>query len=193
MQSFSEQLRSDARQIWETIFSNPFIAELESGSLPLEKFRYYLIQDYHYLEGFGRTVSIALSKAPDTETLRKLSLRISTPVERPLHGKLFKLLEIGETEAAKVGPAPTNYAYVNHMLATASAGSAGPSGVRELGERVLLWAFREEHGAWRELVDRFGAEGGPAIRDAMRRASLLSSRYEYLFWTMAYNLEEWPV
>ena len=217
MQSFSEQLRRDARQIWETIFSHPFIGELESGSLPLEKFRYYLIQDFHYLEGFGRTVSIALSKAPDTETLRSLSLRVSTPVERPLHGKLFKLLDIDEEEAAKVGPAPTNYAYVNHMLATAAVGGVGeaaaallpcPWTYHELGSRLTApdhpvfrsWVDEYSSGllekstaAWRELVDRFGAEGGPAVRESMRRAFLLSSRYEYLFWTMAYNQEEWPV
>ena len=47
--------------------------------------------------------------------------------------------------------------------------------------------------AWRELVDEFGERGGPAVRRAMREAFLLSSRYEYLFWTMAYNREHWPV
>ena len=31
------------------------------------------------------------------------------------------------------------------------------------------------------------------MREAMRRAFLTSSRYEYLFWTMAYNEERWPV
>ena len=47
--------------------------------------------------------------------------------------------------------------------------------------------------AWRALVDRFGADGGPALRDSMRRAFLTSSRYEYMFWTMAYKMESWPV
>ena len=28
--------------------------------------------------------------------------------------------------------------------------------------------------------------------EAMREAFLTSSRYEYLFWQMAYNQEQWP-
>ena len=63
-QSFSETLRQDALRIWGKIFTHPFIREIQAGELPLDKFRYYVIQDFHYLEGFGRVVSIALSKAP---------------------------------------------------------------------------------------------------------------------------------
>ncbi|MCI0790742.1 MAG: thiaminase II, partial [Chloroflexi bacterium] len=90
---FSEELRRDLDSVWERIFSHPFLKEVQAGSLPLEKFRYYVIQDYHYLEGFGRSVSIALSKGPDTETLRKLVRRVTTPIERPLHARMFELLE----------------------------------------------------------------------------------------------------
>ena len=86
-----------------------------------------MIQDYHYLEGFGRAVSIALSQAPDTETLRKLALRVNTPVERPIHVKMFELLEISEADAERVGPSPTNRAYVNHMTTSASTGGVGLS------------------------------------------------------------------
>ena len=47
--------------------------------------------------------------------------------------------------------------------------------------------------AWREVVDRFGSQAGDTSREAMRRAFLTSSRYEYLFWDMAYRREQWPV
>ena len=65
MESFSEQLKAEAEPIWSRIFRQPFLLEIKDGNLPLEKFRYYLAQDYLYLEGFARTVALALAKAPD--------------------------------------------------------------------------------------------------------------------------------
>ena len=213
---FSEELRRDLDSVWERIFSHPFLKEVQAGSLPLEKFRYYVIQDYHYLEGFGRSVSIALSKGPDTETLRKLARRVTTPIERPLHARMFELLEIEQEEVDRVGPSPTNLAYVNHMITTAASGGVGeaaaallpcPWSYHELGNRLSLpdhpvynaWVeayhsgiLEESTAAWRDLVDSFAEEGGPTVRESMRQAFLTSSRYEYLFWTMAYNMETWP-
>ena len=213
---FSEELRRDLDSVWERIFSHPFLKEVQAGSLPLEKFRYYVIQDYHYLEGFGRTVSIALSKGPDTETLRKLVHRVTTPIERPLHARMFELLEIEQEEVDRVGPSPTNLAYVNHMITTAASGGVGeaaaallpcPWSYHELGNRLSLpdhpvynaWVeayhsgiLEESTAAWRDLVDTFAEEGGPTVRESMRQAFLTSSRYEYLFWTMAYSMETWP-
>ena len=214
--SFSEQLRTETQPIWTRIFSHPFINEMEKGTLPLEKFRYYIIQDFHYLAGFGRAVSIALSKAPDAETASRLARRIHTPVERPVHVQMFRLLEIESADAERATPSPTNRAYINHMITTASTGSVGdaaasllpcPWTYHELGARLSRsdhpifgpWAEAYSSGlleastaAWRELVDCFGADAGPAVRDSMRRAFLISSRYEFLFWTMGYNQEQWP-
>ena len=215
--SFSEELQLESRPVWDRIFAHPFLAEIQAGSLPTAKFRYYVIQDYHYLEGFGRAVSIALSKAPDSATMRLLARRVTTPIERPLHVKMFEALEIDEAEALRVGPSPTNLAYINHMVTTASAGGVGeaaaallpcPWTYHELGSRLVQpdhqvygpWVaayssgfLEESTAAWRELVDRFGADGGENVREAMRSAFMTSSRYEYLFWTMAYKEEQWPV
>ncbi len=186
--SFSKELQQDAEHIWSRIFNHPFLKEIQSGTLPLEKFRYYAIQDYHYLEGFGRTVAIALSKAPDTPTLRKLAPRVNTPVERPLHVRMFELLEITVEEAERIGPSPTNRAYMDHMVATAALGGVGEAAAallpcpwtdHELGSRLALpdhavyrdWVesyrsgfLEESTAAWRELVDRFGDEGGESLR-----------------------------
>ena len=54
MAGFSEQLRIEVEPIWTRIFKHPFLREIKDGTLPLEKFQYYLGQDYLYLEGFGR-------------------------------------------------------------------------------------------------------------------------------------------
>ena len=80
---FSAALWTEAAPIWAAIQRHPFLAELRAGTLPLETFRYYVTQDYHYLEAFARAVATALAKAPDADTLELLAKRVLTPIERP--------------------------------------------------------------------------------------------------------------
>ena len=46
--------------------------------------------------------------------------------------------------------------------------------------------------AWRGFVDQAAEQAGEPELQAMREAFLTSSRYEYLFWEMAYKQERWP-
>ena len=106
MPSFSEQLRDEAQPIWRAIFAHPFLQEIRDGTLPIEKFRYYLTQDYQYLEGFGRTVVLTMAKAPNSQTLEELSHRVLTPIERPLHHKLLEAAEVSQEYINEVGRSP---------------------------------------------------------------------------------------
>ena len=216
-ESFSATLREEAAQIWHTIFHHPFLREVQQGTLPLDKFRYYLAQDYLYLEGFARAVALALARAPDSQTLELLSHRVLTPIERPLHQELMPLVDLSPGDADRMGRAPTNLAYVSHMIRTAALGGLGATAAallpcpwiyNELGKLLeqvdhpvySRWTspyaqglLEESTNAWRSLLDREAAEAGQRDREAMREAFITSSRYEYLFWEMAYTMETWPV
>ena len=52
--TFTEIARSQTRPFWEGSFNHPFILQLQDGTLPIENFRYYLIQDAYYLRLFMR-------------------------------------------------------------------------------------------------------------------------------------------
>ena len=217
MSSFSEQLKNEAAPIWRAIFAHPFLREIKDGTLPVEKFRYYLTQDYQYLEGFGRAVVMAMAKAPNSQTLEELSHRVMTPIERPLHHQLLQAADVSLDYINEVGRSPTNSAYVNHMLATASLYGLGPTAAALL---PCPWTYHElkdevgasEHplysqwtnfyvagflensvNAWCGFVDAAAEHAGQEELEAMRQAFLVSSRYEYMFWDMAYNMEGWPV
>ena len=216
MDSFSEQLRAEAEPVWSRIFAQPFLEEIRDGTLPLEKFRYYLAQDYLYLEGFARTVAMALAKAPDSHTLEELSRRVLTPVERPLHHKLLAEAGLTIEDIQRAGRSPTNTAYVNHMLATAALHGLGPTAAALLPCPWTYHLLKDEVGqsehplysqwthfyvagllqdsvdAWRGFVDEAARQAGPQELEAMRAAFLTSTRYEYLFWDMAYQMEQWP-
>ena len=217
MPSFSEQLRSEAEPIWRQIFQHPFLKEIKDGTLPEETFRYYLIQDYLYLEGFGRTVALALAKAPTSQTFEDLAHRVMTPVERPLHNQLFAAAGLTQKDADNAVRSPANTAYVDHMLQTASLHGLGPTAAALLPCPWTYHLLKEEVGqsehpiygqwtrfyveglleesvtAWRGFVDQIAEYASPIEKDAMRQAFLTSSRYEYMFWDAAHNRQQWPV
>ena len=212
---FSDHLRQAARPIWDAIFAHPFLKNLESGELPEESFRYYLVQDYHFLEGFARAVALALSKAPDSPTLQLLAQRVPVPVERQLHRTLFAQLAIDEDEVESTEPAPTARAYMDHMIASAAGGDVGeaatallpcPWTYHELGARLGAvdhpvygtWASVYTEGllvesvrAWRSQVDAYGRDTTDKQRGRLKEIFLTSSRYEYMFWDMAYRRQTW--
>ena len=213
--SFSNQLWRHASPIWVSISQHPFLLDLQDGTLPIEKFRFYIKQDYLYLGAFGRAAAAALAMAPDDETARKLLLRVSTPVERPLHTDLFDRLKITPDEVSRSVPAPINLAYMNHIEVSMDLGGLA-SGVaallpcpriyHEVGKILQVpphpiyraWQstyadgiLEESTAAWSDLVDQLAERSGPDTRSAMSRAYLTSARYEFMFWSMAYNLEEW--
>lgn len=213
--SFSEELRQEADEVWQRIFRHPFLQEAREGRLPVDKFRYYLLQDFHYLEAFARTVAIALGKAPDSRSVELLARRVLTPIERPLHRRMLALVGVSPEEAAQIEPSPTNLAYTNHLLSTAFTHGLGPTAAALLpcpwtynhlgdvlgevnhpvyGEWVAFYhqgLLEESVRAWRQFVDTAAEEAGPRERDLMRRLFLTSSRYELLFWDMAYSQERW--
>ena len=53
--------------------------------------------------------------------------------------------------------------------------------------------LEESTRGWRELLDGEAETASARDRELMREAFMTSSRYEYLFWEMAYNREQWPV
>jgi len=45
----------------------------------------------------------------------------------------------------------------------------------------------------RAMVDSCGEGAGPLERSRMVRHFVTSSRYEYMFWDMAYRMEKWLI
>jgi len=56
---FADELRQAAEPIWAAIFAHPLLRQLGDGTLPIDTFRYFLIQDHccpvvasdHYCNG----------------------------------------------------------------------------------------------------------------------------------------------
>ncbi|RAV22132.1 thiaminase II [Paenibacillus contaminans] len=221
MTTFSKQVRQEADKIWQASFDHPFVTGIADGSLPIESFRYYVMQDAYYLSQFARVQALGAAKADDLFTTNRMAVHAQGTygAELSLHEKFSKLLEITEEEKAAFEPAPTAYAYTSHMYRAAYMGHLGDVIAAilpcywlyyEIGERLkgskpgnpIYQEWIDAYGGeWfgelvKEQIDRFdeiAAKVTEADRERMKRHFLISSKYELMFWEMAYRLEKWPV
>ena len=82
--------------IYTDILAMPFISELSNGSLPLDKFQFYMRQDAFYLEEFGRVLAFIGAKSADNQQAIDYFEfgRNALIVEKALHENYFKELSI---------------------------------------------------------------------------------------------------
>ncbi|MEX5214498.1 MAG: thiaminase II [Nitrospiraceae bacterium] len=221
--SFSAHLRKLAEPIWKAQLRHPFVVALGKGTLPKRKFRYYILQDARFLGDLARVFAAGAQRAPDSESaLRFTKLSEETiVVERSLHESYGTQWKLTAAQMTSVPMAPTNYAYTRHMLAVAAAGSACEIAVVALpcawiycvvGQHLLkqgppkqshpyrnwlmLYAspeFAEVQRWMRTKVDLWASTAGHQERRRMEEAFVISSRYEWMFWEMAWTEEKWPV
>lgn len=221
--SFSEHLRKLAAPIWKAQLAHPFVVALGQGTLPARKFKYYILQDARFLGELARVFSAGAQRAPDSESALRLNklAEDTIVVERSLHESYGKQWRLSPAQMTSVPMAPTNFAYTRHMLAVAAAGSAceiavvalpcawiycvvgqhllrhGPPKPRHpYRDWLMLYAspeFSEVQRWMREKVDLWAETAGAEERRRMEEAFVISSRYEWMFWEMAWTEEQWPV
>ncbi len=218
---FSDDLQKQGDPIWSRTLSHPFVLGIGDGSLPAERFKFYIRQDYIFLIEYARVLALAVAKAHDLPVMEKLAelLHATLTTEMALHRAYCGEFGITPEELERTDPAPTTYAYTRHLLDTAWAGSLGEIvsslfpcqwGYWEIGTTLRAHGAPREaplYGKWvdtyssevygdlaqwvKALLDRLGVSAANAERRRMAERFLLSSRFEHAFWEMAWTLEEW--
>ncbi|WYZ39832.1 hypothetical protein EsH8_IV_000173 [Colletotrichum jinshuiense] len=61
--------RPDVKDVWKTFVFHPFVMAMGDGTLPIESFKQYLIQDYLYLVHFARANALASYKAKNIKDI----------------------------------------------------------------------------------------------------------------------------
>jgi thiaminase/transcriptional activator TenA len=221
--NFSEHLRQLAAPIWKAQLHHPFVVALGKGTLPLEKFRYYILQDARYLEELAKVFAAGAEKAEDAETTIRFAQLVEETmvVERSLHESYGTQWNLTAQDMRSSPLSPTNYAYCRHMRSVAQTGTLGEITVValpcawvycEVGQYLLrkgppkpshpYCEWLELYGSpefanvakWmRGVVNRCAKSSGKAEKARMEEAFLISSRYEWMFWDMAWREERWPV
>lgn len=221
-ESFSQRLREVADPIWQAQLDHSFVRGIGDGTLDIERFKYWVRQDYLFLIDYARLFAIASARSPDLQAMTRFAglARETLEVEMDLHRSYAAEFGISAADLESGKKMPATQGYTDFLLRTATLG-----GYPETYAALLpcMWAFNEiglalaagpqpadaryakwiemyaapefgELAQWcRALVDRTAEDLSPATLRRMESAFVTSSRYELLFWEAAWQQQTWPV
>ena len=221
--SFIDGVEERCLPLRQAILEHPFVRGIGRGDLDVEKFKFYVAQDYVYLVDYARVLALGAARAPELEVMSWFAGLLDETLnsEMDLHRGYCARFGITRKELEDTQPAPTTVAYTSYLLRVASQGSFGELaasllpcqwGYWEIGEHLAgrgapthapLYAewvgmyssdeFRDLALHLRTLTDTLGSVASPAEQSAMETAYLTSLRLERQFWDMAWRLEQWEV
>ena len=120
----SERIYARAEKIWPRYLRHPFVTQMADGTLPPEKFRYYMLQDYLYLRDYVKIFAAITQKADDFEQIRFLSGELANTIDETFrtHRPYMERLGITEEEIRRARPHIDSVAYSHYMLCEAQMG-----------------------------------------------------------------------
>ena len=216
----SARLRQAADPVWEQCLHHPFVTGIGDGTLDVEKFRHFMLQDYLYLFDYARVFALGVVKARDPELMRTFSQNVDAILngEMNIHRAYMQRLGITEEQVLAVKPALDNLSYTNYMLSVAHTG--GPMEIvasilacswsyAEIGQTLAQIPGAADHPFYGEWIQGYASEDYTATNQALielmdelaagatedQIAHLTDifvncSRYELGFWDMAWELRQ---
>ena len=216
--SVSYRLHDAAAPIWEACLKHPFVTGIGDGTLDVEKFQHFMLQDYLYLFDYARVFALGVVKARDPELMRAFAANVDAILggEMKIHRAYMKRLGITEEQVFAVKPALDNLSYTNYMLSVASAG--GPMEIvaailacswsyAEIGQALAAIPGAAEHPFYGEWIQGYASEDYAATNQALielmdelaagateEQLAYLTdvfvncSRYELGFWDMSWEM-----
>ncbi|MBN9670458.1 thiaminase II [Roseibium aggregatum] len=122
--SLFDRLKADARPQWADYTRHAFVRQLGDGSLPLESFRHYLVQDYLFLIQFARAYALAVYKSQTTQDMRRSleGVKAILDVELELHIEICGTWGMSRAEIENAHEDTPTMAYTRFVL---DAGMSG--------------------------------------------------------------------
>lgn len=202
--------------IYQKIIKMPFIEELQRGTLPLEKFQFYMRQDSFYLENFARSLALIGARAHRVSHALDF-IRFAEGaivVEKALHDSYFQ--EFGLSQRGSIEP--TTHHYINFLKSTSALDQVEIAMAavlpcfwiyQEVGDSIYKNQLSEDnpYQKWidtyagkefKELVikainicDSVAENCTPQQQERMTQAFVEASKLEFMFWDSAYQLKTW--
>lgn len=216
--TFTDRLHKNAESIWDGFHAHPFVKGIGDGTLDIDRFRFFLIQDYIYLFEYAKVFALGVAKAKNPAHMRRFAKSVEAVLngEMTIHKAYMKRLGIDERDAQTAKPALANSAYTNYMLSVGFIGDVAAItaailacswSYAEIGLRLNQvpgaaahplygeWisgycheAYQEENNALIELMDLL-AEGRSEEELAhLEEVFINCSRHEAQFWDMAWRM-----
>jgi thiaminase/transcriptional activator TenA len=220
--SFSQELRKEADYIFEAIYQHPFVKGIAEGHLEKEQLIHYVKQDFEYLNAMIRTYALGIVKCSRREDMELFSTSIDFILNSEIHPhhNFCRVAGVKYEDLQGYALAPTARNYTRHMLNTAHEGSLGeiiavvlpcPWVYLDIAARMLREYQPEESHPFYEWISFYGSQTEPRMnlylkkldeiaesaseeeKARMKEHFIYSCQLEYMFFDMAYKIEEWPV
>lgn len=219
--SFCDHLYDEVESIWQAQLDHPFVVGIADGSLDPEVFKNWVRQDYRYLEEFSRVFAWGAAKANDLGEMQffagALDLTLNTEME--LHRSYAERFGLEAEDLESTEMWPTTRAYTDFLVRVAADGALDELlagllpcawGYAWLGrkleenyatpedDRYAQWIatytddeFQGASDHLKQLMDRHAERADAERRGRLTDLFVTSSRYEWRFWEMCWNGEEW--
>lgn len=213
---FTAALRRDADPIWAAMLDHPFVRGIGDGTLPADRFRFFVRQDYLFLVDYGRLLALGAARAPRLDWMRRFAelTQAVLVTEMDLHRGYAAGWGIGAAELEREPAHPVTRAYTDFLLRTAALGDFAELvaallpcmwGYSEVGRHLAATAttgearyrewidtyadedFTRLAGWCREICDAVAAGADHPVRSRMRAAFIASSEHELAFWQSAWE------
>ncbi len=218
--TLTDELFESVKPIWDAQLEHPFVKGLGDGSLEVDRFKRWVLQDYLYLKEFARIFAWAVTKTERLETMgwyaKVLDLTLNT--EMSLHRKYAERFGISADELETQEMWPTTRAYTDFLVRVSADGDVADllaallpcawgyvyvaselaRGKAPDDQRYAEWIEQYASDEFAEAAEWLKAELNKTTQGATaekkRRLNdifVLSSRYEWQFWEMCWHGEEW--
>lgn len=117
----TERFLAAVKDIWAAYNEHPFVLGIQNGTLAREKFKYYIIQDYLYLEEYAKVFALGIAKAKSPETIQLFSKYVTllTEGEMDIHRGYMGKFAVSREELEATPRALDNLSYTSYMLRVA--------------------------------------------------------------------------
>lgn len=218
MKNTVDYLLDATQDIWIQYNEHPFVKGIENGKLDREKFRYYIIQDYLYLEDYAKTFAVGVAKAKSLKIANLFAKYISVMNgELNVHEGYLARLGVTQDEIDATSRSLDNLSYTSYMLRVAYE-----EGEAEILTAILACAYSYEviakkivennpaatedefYGDWvKGYISDAYSEENVVLLDSLNELAahytekqikhlvdifVACSRYELAFWEMSWNM-----
>lgn len=216
---FTDQLKEAAKDSWEQSLHHPFVQGIVKGDLPLDIFKYYILQDIYYLKHYGKVHAIAASQADDFSVTASLAdkARTTAQAELTVHKEHAEILHITNEDIEHFKPAPTAYAYTSHLYRAAMSGSLAQTVAAmlpcywlyaDIGKKnehanpepeiyrnwLKMYAsdwFQDSTKEQINLLNSLAKNMHETEKEKVKEQFIIAKEYELNFWEMSYTKEKW--
>ncbi len=161
----TERLLSATKDIWAAYNEHPFVKGIQDGTLEQAKFKYYIIQDYLYLEEYAKVFALGIAKAKSPETIQLFSRYVTllTEGEMDIHRGYMGKFSVSREELEATPRSLDNLSYTSYMLRVAYE-----EGEAEILAAILSCAYSYEVIAKKIVENNPSAQDHPFYGDWVR-------------------------